>query len=178
MGTNVTVTFGPASRTVVALLGGAVLLVLAVWLAYDTVHSMDGPWGRPGLPGTLTVAECVTEHHGGGDPPTMTCTGAFTSGRSTISRVHFGIDHVKAWFPGESIQVRLSYGSRTAYRPGSHDWLIRLGLFLAILGGAVATFGSAGTAGRIRQRVQAAGAVIFVSAIPVPLLVLLYYLIF
>lgn len=157
-----------------AFLGGAVLLVLAGWLAYDAVQSMDGPWGRPGVAGRLTVTKCVTEHNGGGDPPTMSCTGTFTSGHSTVSGVRFGIDHVEGWAPGETLQVRLPHGSHTAYRPGDQGWLIRLGFFLALLGGAVVVFGGALVAGRLQKRVQAAGGILFGAAIPVPLLLWLF----
>jgi hypothetical protein len=165
-------TVRPGARQAAAVAGGTLLLVLAGWLAYYTVHALDGPWGRPGVRGTLTVTKCVTNHGGGGDAPTMTCTGTFTAGRTTTAGVHLDMDLVSWWAPGETFQVRLPDGSHTAYRPGGQTWLIYLGFFLFLVGAAVVTFGSA-LGSRWGPRVQAGGGIVIASAFLAPPLVLL-----
>lgn len=159
-------------RRPAVLLGGAVLLVLAGWLAYTTVHTLDGPWGRPGSPGTLTLTRCQTYKGGGGDPPTMSCTGTFTPdhGGSPVPGVRLNLDRVGPWAPGGIRRVWLPSASHTAYRPGGNDWLIRLGFFLFLLGCSIALIGTA-DGSRWARRVQVTGAVVAMSAFPVPLLV-------
>src|SRR5260370_26574532 len=131
------------ARRIAAILSGLLLLVLAGWLASWTVHTVDGPWGRPGSIGTLTVTKCQTNHGGEGDGPTMTCTGTFTADRGgpSVHSVHHDEGRVAAWAPGETARVTLPAGSHSAYQPGSGDWLVRLGVFLALLGLSVVAFG-------------------------------------
>lgn len=155
-----------------APLCGAVVLALAVWLAYATVHTVDGPWGRPGSPGVLTVTRCLTTRGGDGDPPAMTCTGAFTPdhGGIPVPGVRLDLDRVYAWAPGETYRAWLPDSSHAAYLPGHYDWLVRFGFFLFLLGSSLALFGTAGSS-RWANRTQVVGGVILMSAIPVPLLI-------
>ena len=117
-----------------AIVVGLVLLVVAGWLGVWTVRTMDGPWGKPGRAGTLTVERCTTSPASGGTGPTMTCTGMFTrdDGGPTVDGVRLS-GRAAAWTSGERIRARLSNASQTAYRPGSGDWLVNLAFFLALL---------------------------------------------
>jgi hypothetical protein len=154
--------------------GAVALLILTGWSAYYMVQTQEGPWGPAGLRGTLTVTECMTEHGGGADPPTMTCTGVFTSGPATTTGVQLDIDHVGEWTRGETLPVLLPPGSHTAHQPGGHTWLIRLGFCLLLLGAAVSMFGSA-AAPRWARRIQATGGIVVASAFLAPPLALLLY---
>jgi hypothetical protein len=160
---------------------GLILLALAGWLASWTIHTVDGPWGRPGSVGTLTVTSCETNHGGEGDGYTMTCTGTFTAdhGGPPVPGVHHDEDRVEWWSPGETERLTLPAGSHSAYRPGSGDWFLRLGWFLALLGLSAVAFGLSGKPPHPRwaERTQVAGGMIFISSIPVPVLIWLISLI-
>ncbi|WP_433181826.1 hypothetical protein [Actinoallomurus sp. CA-150999] len=125
----------PRAVGAVALAGGVVLLAAAGWFGVWTVRTTGGPWGSPGRAGTLTVARCRIPHPSGGDAPTMTCAGTFApdGGGSPVPGVTARLDSVRAWAPGERIRVRLRPNARTAYRPGSRDWISNAFVFLLLV---------------------------------------------
>ncbi|MCO6009413.1 hypothetical protein NE236_31025 [Actinoallomurus purpureus] len=129
--------FRTAPRAVgaVTLAGGVALLAAAGWFGVWTVRTTDGPWGSPGRAGTLTVAQCRTSHPSGGDGPTMMCTGTFVpdGGGSSVPAVSLRLDSVRGWASGERIRVRLRPDSRTAYRPGGHDWISHAFVFVVLI---------------------------------------------
>jgi hypothetical protein len=169
------------ARRIAGILSGLILLALAGWLASWTIHTVDGPWGRPGNMGTLTFTSCQTNHGGEGDGYTMTCTGTFTADRGgpPVPGVHHDEDRVAWWSPGETERLTLPAGSHSAYRPGNGDWFVRLGWFLALLGLSVTAFGLSAKPPHPRwaERTLVAGGMIVVSAIPVPVIVWLISLI-
>ncbi|GAB3985461.1 hypothetical protein GCM10029978_098350 [Actinoallomurus acanthiterrae] len=125
----------PRAAGAVALAGGVVLLAAAGWFGVWTVSTTPGPWGNPGRAGTLTVARCRTSHPSGGDRPTMTCAGTFVfdGGGSSVPGVTLRLDSVRGRAAGERIPVRLRPNARTAYRPGSHDWISNAFAFLVLV---------------------------------------------
>ncbi|MEV0408098.1 hypothetical protein [Actinoallomurus sp. NPDC050550] len=125
----------PRAVGAVALAGGVILLAAAGWFGVWTVRTTPGPWGSPGRAGTLTVARCRTSHPSGGDRPTMTCAGTFVpdGGGSFVPGVTLRLDSVRGWAPGERIPARLRPNARTAYRPGSQDWISNAFAFLVLV---------------------------------------------
>ena len=122
----------PTALRAVAGIAAVALVIAAGWLANDTVHTMAGPWGEPGTPGTLTLTgDCVTHQGGEGDAPTMTCRGTYIVGGMTVEPVYLDFDHVGS--TPATVLVRLPHGSRHAYQPSTTAWLLRLILFVVML---------------------------------------------